>query len=164
MLKMNLFLKFHMTEPQFHIVLVCPDIPQNTGTIGRLCVNCDCRLHLIHPLGFEINDKNVQRAGLDYWPYLDLKEYESFDDFFEQNQPENFFFFTTKTERVFWDVEYPQGTYLIFGSETRGLPEELYARFADHLVTLPMTGEHARSLNLANSVSIGLFEALRQIR
>lgn len=153
-----------MNDIQFHIVLVAPDIPQNTGTIGRLCVNCKCALHLIHPLGFIIDDKHLKRSGLDYWQFLEVHEYESFDDFIAQRTPENFFFFTTKTDRVFWDVEYPLGSYLIFGSETRGLPPELYERYSDRLVTLPMNGEHARSLNLANSVSIALFEALRQHR
>lgn len=153
-----------MKTPRFHIVLVAPEIPQNTGTIGRLCVSTDCRLHLIHPLGFVIDDKNLKRAGLDYWPYLDLREHADFDAFLDAEKPENLFFFSTKTERCYWDVEYPQGCYLVFGAESRGLPEELYARFQNSLVTLPMPGEFNRSINLANAASVALYEALRQNR
>lgn len=149
-------------EPLFHIVLVAPEIPQNTGTIGRLCVSTDCRLHLIHPLGFVIDDKQLKRAGLDYWPFLDLREHADFESFLTTEKPLHLFFFTTKTDRSFWDVEYPPGSYLVFGAESCGLPKSLYERFCDSLVTLPMPGEFHRSLNLANAVSVGLYEAMRQ--
>lgn len=153
-----------MSEPYFHIVLIHPEIPQNTGTIGRLCVSSECRLHLVHPVGFVLDDKHLKRAGLDYWPLLDLREHSDFDAFLAVEQPENLFFFSTKTTRSYWDVSYPKGSYLVFGAESCGLPPVLYERFRDRLVTLPMPGRFHRSLNLANAVSVGLYEAMRQNR
>ncbi len=149
-----------------NIVLVRPEIPQNTGTIGRLCVSCDVKLHLVKPLGFSLEDKYVRRAGMDYWKFLDLKVYENWEDFARQN-PENsnsgrWFFFSTKGTKSYWDERYRDGDYLIFGSESCGLPLEFYDKFRDKLRIIPMKGKFYRSLNLANAASIVLYEALRQ--
>lgn len=146
----------------FNIVLVHPQIPNNTGTIGRLCVNTGSTLHLIKPLGFDISEKAVRRAGLDYWHKLDLKVWESIDAFFAA-QPDDIrcFFATTKTERPYFTAAYSEGDYLFFGSETEGIPGELLAARPDECITIPMTKE-GRSLNLAVSSGIILYEAIKQ--
>lgn len=145
----------------FNIVLVAPEIPQNTGTIGRLCVSTDTRLHLIKPLGFSLEDKYMKRAGLDYWPHLDLAIYENWEQFLEQNPQENLLFISTKGEKCFWDATYQEGDFLVFGRESSGLPREFYDRYRSQLYQIPMNGKFHRSLNLANAVSIVLYEALR---
>jgi tRNA (cytidine/uridine-2'-O-)-methyltransferase len=147
----------------FNIVLVNPEIPGNTGTIGRLAVNTDVKLHLIKPLGFDIDDKAVTRAGLDYWRELDLSVWESFEEFLEAHgeNSDRFFLATTKTDRKYFDTEFREGDYLLFGSETRGLSDEILNMFSDQKVTIPM-GERGRSLNLAVSVGIVLYKAIEQ--
>ena len=146
----------------FNIVLVNPQIPNNTGAIGRLCVNSDATLHLIKPLGFDIDEKSVKRAGLDYWDRLDLKVYDSLDDFFTYNSIDNnAYFATTKTDTPYFDAKFKEGDYIFFGSETSGLPKELLSRFASQNITIPM-GKQGRSLNLAISAGIILYDAIRQ--
>jgi len=146
----------------FNIVLVAPEIPQNTGNIGRLCVSTNTRLHLIKPLGFSIDDKAVKRSGLDYWKYLDLIVYENWQEFEKLNKNETFYFFSTKTEKTLWDCPYKNNSFLIFGNEGSGLPPKLYKQYKKELYTIPMRGKHSRSLNIANSVSIALFEGIRK--
>ncbi len=149
--------------PCFHIVLVAPEIPQNTGTIGRLCVCTDARLHLIRPLGFSLDEAHLRRAGLDYWQYLDWRLYDSWEDFLVQNgDPQNLLFLSSKTTRSLFDTTMRLGDYLVFGNEGHGLPPPFYTRYQDRLVTLPMPGTHARCHNLANAASIALYEGLRQ--
>ena len=143
-----------------HIVLYHPEIPPNTGNVARLCAGTGVQLHLIEPLGFVIDDKHLKRAGLDYWHFLDITYYDSLDDFFAKNTG-NFFFFSTKAPHRHTDVAYPDGCYLFFGKESAGLPEKLLYENPESCVRIPMIDE-ARSLNLSNSVAIGVYEALRQ--
>jgi len=153
-----------MSEKLFNVVLIEPEIPQNTGNIGRNCVGFNSRLHLVGPLGFELSDKQVKRAGLDYWPHLELQQYQCWQDWWAQiEDPSRVFFFTTKVAKAHYDVEFKQGDWLVFGKETKGLPEEIHSSFASKLVTLPFPGK-VRSFNLANAVSMGVSEAYRQIR
>lgn len=146
--------------PSLHIVLVEPEIPQNTGNIARTCAVTGAALHLVGPMGFKLEDKKLRHAGLDYWPYLSLSTYASLSEFFEKNQG-SFFFFSTKAQRRYTDVSYPDGSYLFFGKESAGLPEKLLFQHPEACVRIPMLGGF-RSLNLANSVAIGTFEVLRQ--
>ncbi|MCQ2379636.1 MAG: tRNA (cytidine(34)-2'-O)-methyltransferase [Victivallaceae bacterium] len=146
----------------FHIVLFEPEIPQNTGTIGRMCVSTGTDLHLIEPLGFTIDDAHLRRAGLDYWQYLSYRRYPDWDAFLEANPDANLYFFSTHGVKSYWDERYEPGDWLVFGRETSGLPLEFYERYRERLRIIPMPGEHSRSLNLANSVSIVLYEAMRQ--
>ena len=143
-----------------NIVLLQPQIPQNTGNIARTCAATGSRLHLVRPMGFEVDDKKLKRAGLDYWHYMDLTYYDDLQDFFKKN-PGEYFFFTTKGRNTHSDVEYPDNCYLFFGKETAGLPEELLYNNPQRCVRLPMMGE-IRSLNLSNAVAIGVYEVLRQ--
>ena len=143
-----------------NIVMVEPEIPQNTGNVARTCAATGARLHLVGPMGFKIDDKKLKRAGLDYWNLLDITYYDSIEEFFAKNQGD-FYFFTTKGRSVFSDVSYPDICYLFFGKETKGLPEELLMQYPDRCVRLPMMGE-ARSLNLSNTVAIATYEVLRQ--
>ena len=143
-----------------NIVLVEPEIPQNTGNIARTCAAVNARLHLIEPLGFSVDDRSLKRAGLDYWHFLDISYYKSLDDFFEKNSGE-YFFFTTKALNRHTDASYPDNAYLFFGKETAGLPEELLKDNPDKCVRIPMQNE-ARSLNLSNAVAVGVYEVLRQ--
>ena len=146
----------------FNVVLVHPQIPNNTGTIGRLCVNTGSTLHLIKPLGFDITEKAVRRAGLDYWHKLDLHVWESLDEFFESHpQKGRSFFATTKTDRPYFEIGFQAGDYLFFGSETAGIPEEVIKAQPEQCMTIPMTKE-GRSLNLAISTGIILYEAIKQ--
>ncbi len=147
---------------ELNIVLVEPEIPQNTGNIARTCAATGARLHIVKPMGFEIDDKKLKRAGLDYWYLLDLTYYENIDEFFEKNRDGKFFFFTTKAQRTHSDVEYTDKSFLIFGKETKGLPEELLLEHPEECVRIPMIDD-ARSLNLSNAVAIGTYEALRQM-
>ena len=149
---------------KFNIVLVRPEIPQNTGNIGRLCVNAGFRLHLIKPLGFSLDDKYIRRAGMDYWQYLDLAVYENWADFQAGNPGAELYFFSTKTERIFWDCPYAPDSYLVFGNEGHGLPPDFYEIYREQLYTIPMPGEHCRSLNLANAVSVVAYEGMRKYR
>lgn len=143
-----------------NIVLVEPQIPQNTGNISRTCAVTGARLHLVRPLGFEITDKTLKRAGLDYWDSLDVTHYDGLEDFFSKNDGE-YFYFTTKGLHIHSEVSYPDNAYLFFGREDKGLPEELLYANREHCVRIPMRPE-LRSLNLSNSVAIGVYEVLRQ--
>ncbi len=146
---------------ELNIVLVEPQIPQNTGNIARTCAVTGARLHIVKPMGFSIDDKKLKHAGLDYWHYLDISYYENMEDFFSKNDGGEFFYYTTKGQNIYSDVSYKDKTYIVFGREDKGLPEELLFKNKSHCVRLPM-GEHMRSLNLSNSVAIGAYEVLRQ--
>ncbi|MGN0655036.1 MAG: tRNA (cytidine(34)-2'-O)-methyltransferase [Oscillospiraceae bacterium] len=143
-----------------NIVLVEPQIPQNTGNISRTCAVTGARLHMIRPLGFEVTDKNLKRAGLDYWDKLDITYYDNLDDFFSKNNGE-YFYFTTKGKKVYTDISYPDNAYIFFGREDKGLPEELLFRNKERCVRVPMRTD-LRSLNLSNTVAIATYEILRQ--
>ena len=144
-----------------NIVLHCPEIPQNTGNIARTCAATGAALHLIRPLGFEIDDRKLKRAGLDYWQYLDITYYENETDFFERNREESIYFFSTKAPRSYTDILYPDRVFLMFGRETRGLPEPLLEANPERTVRIPML-PGLRSLNLSNSAAIAVYEVLRQ--
>ena len=144
-----------------NIVLYEPEIPSNTGNIGRTCVATGTRLHLIEPLGFRLNEKTVRRAGMDYWEHLDVTRYDDWTDFLERNPGAKIYMATTKAKHVYTEVSYEPDCYIMFGKESAGIPEEILVRHPDECIRIPMLGE-ARSLNLANSVAIGLYEALRQ--
>jgi len=146
----------------FNIVLVAPEIPQNTGTIGRLCVCTDARLHLIRPLGFQLDEAHLRRAGLDYWPFLNWTVYDSWADFLHQAQPGRMLFCSTKTSRSIYQLQFQPGDWMVFGNEGHGLPADFYQRYETQLFTIPMPGQHARSHNLANAVAVVLYEGLRQ--
>lgn len=149
--------------PTLNIVLVEPQIPQNTGNIARTCAATGARLHLVEPMGFRVDDAKLKRAGLDYWHLLDITYYENIDDFFEKNKNGNFYYFSTKATKIYSGIEYPDNTYLVFGKETAGLPEDLLLENQENCVRLPMINNSAaRSLNLSNSVAIGVYEVLRQ--
>jgi len=145
----------------FNLVLIEPDIPQNTGSIGRMCVNLGATLHLVKPLGFDISDKAVKRAGLDYWHKLDLKVWESKEEFFASIDTNKMHLATTKTDKIYWNAKFEVGDYIIFGSETRGIDEHILKSNLDKCITIPM-GQDGRSLNLATSTGIVTYEALRQ--
>ena len=145
----------------FNIVLVEPEIPQNTGNIARTCAATGCTLHLIKPLGFRLEDRYLKRAGLDYWHMLEIYIYENIDELFAKYPEGRFFFFTTKARKRHTDAEYRPGDFLVFGKETRGLDEELLTAHPDECVRIPMMHD-ARSLNLSNSAAIAVYEALRQ--
>ena len=145
-----------------NIVLVEPEIPANTGNIARTCAATKSQLHLIKPLGFSIDDKHLKRAGLDYWHLLDVKIYENLDEFFEKNADGRFFYLTTKAPRSYLEAEFCDGDFLLFGKETKGLPEEMLYRNEERCIRIPMR-EEARSLNLSNAVAIVTYEALRQL-
>ncbi len=144
-----------------NIVLVNPQIPQNTGNIARTCAATETSLHLVRPLGFSTDDKSLKRAGLDYWHLLDVHYHETIDSFMEYSQGSQLVFFTTKARNRYSDISYSKGCFLIFGSETAGLPEGILVQHPDKSVRIPMIGE-SRSLNLSNSAAIAVYEALRQ--
>lgn len=144
-----------------NIVLYEPEIPQNTGNIARLCACLGAKLYLVGRLGFILSDKYLKRAGLDYWDKLDIEHIENLDELIQQNPDSNFYYFTTKTKTVYTNVNYSQGDFLIFGPETRGIPEEILNNNKENCVTIPMKKE-TRSLNLSNSVAIAAYEAFRQ--
>ena len=144
-----------------NIALIEPEIPQNTGNIARTCAATGARLHLVGPMGFTITDKQVKRAGLDYWDKLDITFYDSQEEFFEKNKGAEFYYFSTKAEIAHSDMEYKNNAFLVFGKETKGLPEELLKANHDWCVRMPMRGI-IRSLNLSNAVAIGTYEVLRQ--
>ena len=145
----------------FNIVLVEPEIPQNTGNIARTCAATGSRLHLVKPLGFSLDDRYLKRAGLDYWPYVDVTVYDSLADFMAQHGNDKLYLATTKGGQYHTEVEYEDGSYILFGKETAGLPEWLREKYRDRCIRIPMVSE-ARSLNLSNSVAIIAYEALRQ--
>ena len=144
-----------------NIVLVEPQIPQNTGNVARTCAATGVRLHLVGPMAFKIDDAKLKRAGLDYWHLLDITYYETITDFFEKNPNGSYYYFTTKAPRVYTEQNYPDSAYLLFGSETKGLDEELLYRNPERCVRLPMLTD-ARSMNLSSTVAVGVFEVLRQ--
>ncbi len=144
-----------------NIVLHCPEIPQNTGNIARTCAATGAALHLIKPLGFEIDDKKLKRAGLDYWNLLDITYYENEEEFFKIHGGEAIYYFSTKAPRAYTEITYPERVFLMFGRETKGLPEELLKKNPDTTVRIPML-PHLRSLNLSNSAAIAVYEVLRQ--
>jgi tRNA (cytidine/uridine-2'-O-)-methyltransferase len=145
-----------------NVVLVEPEIPPNTGNIARLCLAAGARLHLVEPLGFSLDEAALRRAGMDYWHLCDVKRWESLEELQTIESTGRFFYFTTKTSQVYWTETFQDGDFLVFGRESRGLPESLLRENADHCLTIPMEPE-ARSLNLATSVGIALYEAKRQI-
>lgn len=144
-----------------NVVLLEPEIPQNTGNIARTCAATGASLHIIKPMGFEIDDKKLKRAGLDYWHQLDITYYENIEDFYTKNPDCAVFYYTTKAPRKHTDISYPKKVYLMFGKETKGLPEELLRKNADTCVRIPMRNS-LRSLNLSNAVAIAVYEAFRQ--
>jgi tRNA (cytidine/uridine-2'-O-)-methyltransferase len=147
-----------------HVVLVEPEIPPNTGNIGRLCLATGAHLHLVKPLGFSIDDRELKRAGLDYWKEVRVSVWDSFAEL-QAAQPADarYFFLTTKAERIYWNAVFREGDFLVFGRETKGLPEPLLAANRGQLLTIPMSGQ-TRSLNLATAVGIVLYEAVRQVK
>ena len=145
----------------FNIVLFEPEIPANTGNIGRTCVATGTKLHLIEPLGFRLNEKAIKRAGMDYWEHLDVTRYLNFDDFLEKNPGAKIYMATTKAPNVYTDVQYEDDCYIMFGKESAGIPEELLVKNQERAIRIPML-DKIRSLNLGNSVAIVLYEALRQ--
>lgn len=162
-LSITLFKTKGSIKIELNIVLVEPQIPPNTGNIARTCALTGARLHIIKPMGFEPTDKHLKRAGLDYWHLLDITFYEGLDDFFERNEGGSFFYYTTKAPNTYYEVSYPDRTYIIFGREDKGLPEELLYKNKERCVRIPMVNnEAARSLNLSNSAAIGAYEVLRQ--
>jgi len=152
-----------MTDKEtFHIVLVEPEIPQNTGSIARLCGATNTVLHLIHPLGFSTDDKHLKRAGLDYWKFVDIRYWDSLDDFLETHKKNKLYLLTTKTSRSYVDAPFKPGDYFLFGKETKGLPENILKLYEDRCFTLPMANPNIRSLNLAMTAGIVLYEAWRR--
>jgi tRNA (cytidine/uridine-2'-O-)-methyltransferase len=146
-----------------HVVLFEPEIPPNTGSIARLCAATLTPLHLIEPLGFKIDDKHLKRAGLDYWEYVDLHVHNSWDDFLTTAGPKSLLFFSKRASKSYTLIRYSENDFLIFGPETRGLPQELLETNASRFFRIPMMGKGVRSLNLSNAVSIVLYEGLRQL-
>jgi tRNA (cytidine/uridine-2'-O-)-methyltransferase len=147
----------------FNIVLFSPEIPPNTGNIIRLCANTGCQLHLIHPLGFEIDDKRLRRAGLDYHEFASVKEHQDFQSFLEDEKPKRLFAIETDGERYYHEEQYQAGDYLMFGRETKGIPQEIMAQLPkENILLIPMR-ENSRSLNLSNSVALVVYEAWRQL-
>ncbi|MBA4388685.1 MAG: tRNA (uridine(34)/cytosine(34)/5-carboxymethylaminomethyluridine(34)-2'-O)-methyltransferase TrmL [Verrucomicrobia bacterium] len=155
---------FDWPRPPFRIVLVEPEIPANTGNIARLCAGVGSPLHLVGQLGFRVNDKDLKRAGLDYWDSVDLSRHVNFEAFVRDVSPPRMYFFSTRGRRNYMDVEYQPGDALVFGSEQTGLADELVEAERERVLCIPMKADAVRSLNLANAVSIVLYEALRQCR
>jgi tRNA (cytidine/uridine-2'-O-)-methyltransferase len=152
-----------LEKPNFNIVLIEPEIPNNTGSIGRTCVGTACRLHLVGKLGFDIDDKAVKRAGLDYWENLDLVQHESYDSLlFKVSEPKRMFYFSKKASRSLFEVSFQRGDWLVFGRETTGLDEGLLRKVEEQAVRIPMWGP-IRSLNLSNAVTAVVYEAMRQV-
>lgn len=151
-----------MNNNFFNIVLFNPEIPQNTGNIGRMCASNECKLHLIKPLGFEISDKHIKRSAMDYWEHLEYEIYENWEDFKSKNNGGSKWLLTTKSSKSYWDAEFKPGDYLIFGSESAGVPQDLHAELKNTSITIPMSSNKARSLNLASSAQTVYYEAFRQ--
>lgn len=150
-------------NPPLHVVLVNPEIPPNTGNVARLCAATGSILHLIEPLGFRITDARLKRAGLDYWDSIDIRRHASFDAFVEAIKPPRLFLYSTAGKKAYWDADYMGGDALVFGCETKGLPDELLQRHKDRVYGIPIQPEHVRSLNLSTAVGIVVYEAIRQI-
>lgn len=151
------------TKPFLNIVLVEPEIPNNTGNVGRTCVGTNSMLHLVGKLGFEITDKQLRRAGLDYWKFLNWQHHSTWEDWWKHvPDPSRVFFFSKKTTQSIFDLKFQQGDWLVFGKETKGLDEKIIEQYRDQAVLIPMYGP-IRSLNLANAVAVSIFEALRQL-
>lgn len=151
-----------MAEPLFNVVLYRPEIPNNTGNIGRTCVATSCRLHLIHPLGFDTDEKACRRAGLDYWPRLDLREHSSWEKYLDGQESPAPWLLTTKADRSLFDARFERGDHFVFGSETAGLPPDILDRFPERRIGLPMTADE-RSLNVATAVCAVVYEGVRQL-
>ena len=151
-----------MPEKSFNIVLVEPEIPPNTGSIARLCGATDTTLHLVKPLGFSTDDKHLKRAGLDYWKYVNIVYWENLDQFIQAQEEERLYFFTTKVKKSYTEAEFKPGDFLVFGKETKGLPSEIIKLYNERCLTLPMPNPNIRSLNLAMTAGIVLYEAFRQ--
>lgn len=150
--------------PQLNVVLVEPEIPPNTGNIGRMCLAVGAHLHLVKPLGFLMDDRTLQRAGLDYWPRVKVTVWESFEELHATQSPDaRFFFLTTKAKRAYWDIAFAPGDYLVFGKESKGLPETLLAAHPEGTITIPMQEDAVRSLNLSTAAGIVVYEAVRQL-
>ena len=150
------------SSPPFNIVLVEPEIPPNTGSIARLCGATDTVLHLVKPLGFNTDDKTLKRAGLDYWKFVSIVYWDSFDEFLEKQDETNLFFLSKKVSRLYTEAQFKPGDFLVFGKETKGLPTEVLDLYHDRCFTIPMPNPNIRSLNLAMSAGIVLYEAFRQ--
>jgi tRNA (cytidine/uridine-2'-O-)-methyltransferase len=151
------------TAPALHVVLVAPEIPPNTGSIARLCAATQIRLHLIHPLGFSLDNRYLKRAGLDYWPYVDVHVYDDWPHFRAQHRGARMHFFSARATRSYLAAHYASGDHLVFGSETKGLPPALLAAHRDDTYVIPIFSPHVRSLNLSNAASIVVYEALRHL-
>lgn len=147
----------------FSLVLLRPEIPHNTGAIGRLAVGLGVRLNLIRPLGFHLDDESVKRAGLDYWEHLDYAVHDTWEDYLAHERPKRFFFLSTHGEKSLYDLTFREGDALVFGNESSGLPKPFYERYRELLFRIPMPGAYARSINLANAVSIAAYECFRQL-
>ncbi len=147
----------------FNIVLIEPEIPNNTGNIGRLALASGSNLHLVKPFGFEINDKRLKRAGLDYWSHISLFIYESLDDFYLKHKDKNLIYFSSHGEKTHWSIDYKDDMFLVFGKESVGLTKEIIDANTDKLYKIPLFSPHIRSLNLANAVSIAVYEGLKQL-
>ncbi len=148
----------------YNIVLIEPEIPMNTGNIGRLSLATGSTLHLIKPFGFELDDKRVKRAGLDYWKHISIHIYDNIEEFFDLNKNKKMAFFSSHGEKEYWSLDYTDDMFLIFGKESVGLPDTIIEANTDKLYTIPMFSEHIRSLNLANAVSVVVYEAIRNLR
>lgn len=153
---------FNWPTPPFRVVLVEPEIPPNTGNIARLCAATGSPLHLIEPLGFQITDRSIRRAGLDYWPHVQLHRHANWEAFIEAEQPACLHLFSTVGQRSLYDTSFTPGAYLVFGSESQGLSDTLLSAYPDRLTGIPTNLDNVRSLNLSSSVGIALYEALRQ--
>lgn len=147
----------------FSVVLLRPEIPHNTGAIGRLCVGLGVRLHLVRPLGFHLDERAIVRAGLDYWPHLDVAVHDTWEDYLAVARPSRTFFLSTHGEKSLYECRFMQGDALVFGNESSGLPKPFYECYRDSLYRIPMPGKYARSINLANAVSISAYECYRQL-
>ncbi|OQA84583.1 MAG: tRNA (cytidine(34)-2'-O)-methyltransferase [Lentisphaerae bacterium ADurb.Bin242] len=151
-------------NPLFNVVLVAPEIPQNTGNIGRICSCTGCRLHLVKPIAFSLDDRHVRRSGMDYWKHVDFIVHESWEDFLKKESPAHMYFYSTQARKVYWDCPMEDGSYLVFGSEGSGLPRPIHDRYGEFFYTIPMPGQFSRSLNLANSAAVAIYEGLRRRR
>jgi len=158
-----------LTDPLFHVVLLSPEIPNNTGNIGRTCAATACRLHVIHPIAFDMSEKALRRAGLDYWPLVDCRHHDSWEAYLSAEKPQRLWLYTTKSSRAHWLAPFSRGDHLLFGAETRGVSESVHdlvrARWGeDHRLSLPMIADpRARSLNLATAVCAAIYEGMRQV-
>lgn len=148
----------------FEIILYQPEIPFNTGNIGRLCLSNDCKLHLVKPLGFSLEDRYLKRAGLDYWEHVDLVIHESLDEAIQFiGVDRDYYYLSTHSQKVYWEQKFKEGDVFVFGPETRGIPKDILARYSSHCLTIPMSNrQQVRSLNLSTSAGIVLYEAIRQ--